>query len=1382
MPENPPSEVSPQTVETALAEAQSAAKGRSWVIPVVTAAILAALFCGYYFVYVGSRRVYLANRNFRALALLGDQLQTLVSIHSSILEFYSGLWDPNRPRVHESRDNARIDEFMANRPHNIETQTDYLKFLAPGFQLARVVKKSADPSGLQVQRRDGRWELVLTLRKQINGADYVGSLELDDLLNPLAASLPFDDILLVSDKGTIVYQQKKAGPQFTTLTSLLQAQTVQPQSKPGDGSPGVADVKPTGREPPVEQNSDPAWRRHSVHLTDVMLAGTGYKLFLQPVVIDSLGESAHEWVLCGLRSSSTLEWEALSISYGSIIWFTAVFFAVCMSGPALKIVFMNSRERLRLRELAFLGLFLVLLGGVFTLAALHAIQFPRRDDTEVELRQLGDNLAQHIYHELRDMRDQLKAWCASPELALDLKEAEHREVVRTPASRGRSGPTPPTEIYPYLGNVFWTDNDGHQIVKWSTSGYVTPLIDVSGLAIFTHPKRIYLDGQGPPFYFGSVLPPNKFEYLGAMTMTTYDCNPALRKSGILDDVTGGAAFLTAQPFSLIDPILPFGYGFALIDRSGQVLFHIDKTRNERENFRLETDWNQRLYAATFGHATQLSLPLKYLGKDYQARVVPIPGLSEAPWSLVVYRDLTGVRTLKLQSLTMSSTLLVLILAGPVLIVGLWCAIRRPRFVPDALWPSRRRMNTYIALICIYGALIVLFLFFGLGGSSEQSVRVGAALPYAALLLTILCFREFPPAPGPRTGKARRFPGATVASLGGLVLLAAAISDGVRWTALVSLLACGVIATAPLMAKPRHYLLDRWKQWRPVHVHAPRYADGPEPKWLNSTNAYVGSALLLLMLLGVLLPMALFRASAMVERRLAIKEAQLHLASALARHRAAMQDQCQTAGESSAAACAEFQNDDGPVWRRIVPDPSASSDGLPKVVPHSEGQSQELYSPVFRRVIYLLHHDYNDAAAEMLGVIADRAKPIAGDGFSDWSWQEDRSRITLTWHGLRSWDPSQMAEEDLQITSTIPGAVWSGGFIGTGVAAGVILIIGGLFWALARKVFLFQVAPLQITGARQVGESLRQGRNVLILLPPVSDWQLEMPKTTLDLRHVASGPKWAETLDLDTLPLNSLIEIRPFEYGENDPEIENQKFILLDKLAHRENTQVAAVMTVPASPKDYRRMFPALDVIDLRDEPFYWLKQYGGAARDLIWKECGPLAALWPIGAQLAADIKDEPIDSEDTIASEILERADGYYRLIWNECSKDQKFVLAQLAADGALNPTNGRAIRQLMRRGLIVKDPQFRIMNESFRRFLRSATTPELKQEWLHESRRSGWGKLHGAFFITITLLGVFLLTTQNALWQSSAAYVTTALGALGTVAKLFNTFKGGGTVEKAN
>ena len=188
------------------------------------------------------------------------------------------------------------------------------------------------------------------------------------------------------------------------------------------------------------------------------------------------------------------------------------------------------------------------------------------------------------------------------------------------------------------------------------------------------------------------------------------------------------------------------------------------------------------------------------------------------------------------------------------------------------------------------------------------------------------------------------------------------------------------------------------------------------------------------------------------------------------------------------------------------------------------------------------------------------------------------------------------------------------------------------------------------------------------------------KSTLDLKEIAPGPKWAEDFDLDKVPTNCLIEILHFERSWNDPELDNQKPILLQRLEKRENTQLAVTMTVPASSEDYGRMFPTLEVVDLREEPFHWLKQYAGPAQDLIWKECGPMAALWPIGAQLAKDLRKENIYSEETIVSEILERADGYYRLVWKRCSEEQKFVLAQLAEDGLLNPTNGRAIRQLVR------------------------------------------------------------------------------------------------------
>ena len=176
------------------------------------------------------------------------------------------------------------------------------------------------------------------------------------------------------------------------------------------------------------------------------------------------------------------------------------------------------------------------------------------------------------------------------------------------------------------------------------------------------PKPPTWTQQGPPLRFDSVLPPNRLEYLVALAMNTTDCNPELANSGIRGDISGGQAFLTAQPFSLIDPVLPFGYGFALVEHTGVVLFHVDKTRNLRENFLQESDWNKELSAAAFGHSTQGALHIKYLGKDYRARVVPISGLSQAPWSLIVYRDLTSVRTLDLQSMTMASTLLLLFLA------------------------------------------------------------------------------------------------------------------------------------------------------------------------------------------------------------------------------------------------------------------------------------------------------------------------------------------------------------------------------------------------------------------------------------------------------------------------------------------------------------------------------------------------------------------------------------------------------------------------------------------------------------------------------------------------------------------------------------------------
>lgn len=1390
----------------------------SWVLPLITAVVLASVFCLYYFVYVAARREYLTNRNFRSLAALGDQVQAMVSIHGSILEFSADLDDPTRNPMHRKKE--ELKQFVVLRPEdksktpaerNQEALNDYLKYLAPGFELTEISKTQARPpkprSRLKVQRRNGHWELVLTsYGHEGSKKHYVGSLELSGVLTPLVGSLPFDDILLVSQDGTIVYQSNKVGPQFTTLTQLLQAQSGDAETKPAysaaetksadsaestrptdnpanahSGLPSGRDEQEAHERAAVSQNADPTWRAKSMHLTDVVLAGTRYKLFLQPVLVGVFTEEgaqdapAQEWVICGLRSAKALEWEALSISSTFMVGLTALFLAILMSTPILKILLINRREHLRLREVGFLGFFLVLLTSIFTLSGLNVVGFPLNDDTEKQLQQLGDRLSKNIYDELRDMRDQLQEWCNdnTNDLPEDLKSAANREVIRRPKPKADGPPTPGVDeppqakTYPYVNNAFWTNDDGNQIVKWSTSTSLTPMIDISHTPIYTHSKSTYLDGKGPPFHFESVMPPNKLEYIAGLTMRTVDCNSALPGpgSGLSEEVTGGAAFLTAQPLSLIDPILPFGFGFALFDESGLVLFHADKTKNLRENFLQETDWNKQLYAAAFGHSTRPSLKIKYLGNDYQARVIAVTGVSQAPWSLIVYRDLTFVRTLNLQSMTMTSMLFLAILLVPTIVVAIWCAIRRPRFAPEWLWPNRARMSTYIYLIIVYTLLIILFVFLGFAGSNERNVIACAAIPYIALLLTAL----------------------------------------------------------PLLDRPRRHLDVWWKRTCRRKVEVDQISGRPDMGSYACRKCYVLSLILLLLLLGVLMPMALFRASLNVERRLGIKEAQLHLASALDRRLMSTIERCQDApgvDELGRQACAQFEKADTawpengcertasndkkfdaaeiPPWCWIVLDPLFPADGKLPVSQHSLGQQgEELYSGWFQTLVYMLHLDYNQTAAEMLGVVPDRVAHRTGNDFPDWSWENGKkgSTMTLRWHGVHLLpaenkaakndlhsDPSPTTENnkpenDLLITSSIPPSSWS--FAGLAVAAVAIVAIGLIVWVLARRIFLFHVDPLKLIGTLRLAESIRDGRSVVILVPPAaSDWHLEAHKWTVDLIKLATEPKWAEDL-----PVNTVIEIPHFEQDWDRPDVKNQKFDMLNRLLEIKNIQVAVIMVVPASPEDYGRVFRprGLDLIDLREAPFYWLEQYKGPAQDLIWTECGPMPALWPIGAQLAKDIKTDNVHSQETIASEILERADGYYRLIWKECSDDQKFVLAQLAEDGLLNPTNGRAIRQLVREGLITTNPQFRLMNESFRRFLRSGTSAGLKQQWLRESRSSGWGKMHGIFFTTMILLGAFLLTTQNALWQSSAAYVTTALGALGTLAKLFNMYRGGGTTEKA-
>ena len=81
-------------------------------------------------------------------------------------------------------------------------------------------------------------------------------------------------------------------------------------------------------------------------------------------------------------------------------------------------------------------------------------------------------------------------------------------------------------------------------------------------------------------------------------------------------------------------------------------------------------------------------------------------------------------------------------------------------------------------------------------------------------------------------------------------------------------------------------------------------------------------------------------------------------------------------------------------------------------------------------------------------------------------------------------------------------------------------------------------------------------------------------------------------------------------------------------------------------------------------------------------------------------------------------RSDGRHQRLWNQLSRPEKLALLQLADEGFLNPKVPEVARSLMQRGLIRRDPAFRIMDRGFPEFVRGAESSATVQAWESEGR----------------------------------------------------------------
>ncbi|HEY4593215.1 MAG TPA: cache domain-containing protein, partial [Thermoanaerobaculia bacterium] len=477
----------------------------------------------------------------------------------------------------------------------------------------------------------------------------------EPFFKPLAGSKgAFDQILLTRESGDVFYQYGAPDLRITQLGPLLA------KSEPKDSKPAGAAQTPT--------------LSASASYHNVEIGGREFKLFIQPVDLPMEagaatgdgrpGTGQGTWLLCGLVVADKFVYKSLAVPSSFLLVILAILLLAALSWPLVRLRLMGEWQRVRILDVLLLGICSLLGVAIVTLSVVDFYAYSElRRVAERQLEELATVMAGNISKEI---------------------EAAHRQLVQL-ERRLPSGPPEPMAAASW-NDFSLVDSKGMQKLKWSADGKVRPLVKVDDRGYFLHAlhdKTWTLAGSGGeaigPFYLESVTARSTLQQVAVLAEPVI---PSLRSHDYA--VADYAVATLAIPMrSVIRPVTPGGFDFAVIDDDGAVLFHKDPSRNGVENFFTETDDDHRLRSAVFARHGGEPMGVRYFGKDYMAWLQPIPGL---PWTVVALRSKEQSRTLNMEWVV-TTVLFLLLSAVPFVVVLLTIVIARPGYRAPWMWPD-----------------------------------------------------------------------------------------------------------------------------------------------------------------------------------------------------------------------------------------------------------------------------------------------------------------------------------------------------------------------------------------------------------------------------------------------------------------------------------------------------------------------------------------------------------------------------------------------------------------------------------------------------------------------------------------------------------------------
>lgn len=1283
----------------------------------------------YYFLYAQKKTNYLVGRNLRLLASMGNMVAEAITSYD---DFVKNQAKPLEEVRGLTRTECQMDENEITAVR--KSMADPLfRLRGTGLELAHVFS-GAEPS---CYRPDT--------------AKFFSAL--------FASKGAFDGVLLAKTTGEVVYQHQVPDLGITHLGVLL-------------AQMGAGDSKKSAAEEASSFSSAASYR-------NVEIGGREYKLFIEPIRLpigSSFAGGAREtWLLCGVVAADKFVYESLAISSSLLLLILAPLLLAALAWPLIRLRLIGERQRIRVFDVLLLGICSLLGVAILTLSLLDVYAYAELTSvSEEQLRGFAADMAGQISKEIT---------VAGGDLADLQKEANRRGY------SADQGVSEAREVPPSWNRFALIDEKGQQKLRWGKR--VSPLMKVDDREYFKRARKNDRLWTLPDSESADLGP----FFLESVTSRTSHRREAVLAAPVIADLKErkyAVATLSIPMRSVINPIAPPGFEFAVIDGEGAVLFHSNSDRNGVENFFTETDDDRRLRSAVFARRSE-EMSIRYFGNDYMAVVQPVGKL---PLTVVAMRDAEQLQALNMEWVV-TTVLFLLLCSSPFVVVLLASVITRPGYRAPWIWPDPGRAGDYMNL----AALLAMYcLAFGVAiehlSDAGRLLGIAWTLPFFALLTCYVRLEE-----RATHSSIRRIAVYAAYGLLSLALLRTLFADRSRADAgaWITTAAVAILILSACFFSVRHPA--RWRRWA-------------EKFHLPVARAYPLAALLLVVLTTVLPTLSIFKAVHRLELYSFIRHGQLKLARGLAEQDAA-------AREDNGDQIAR-QGDKEPDFGFYASSFFATRLKKEDACSCDNGTAAKPEEPLPDLLENLLPH-YSVHSAEMRELLHEHA--------SDCSWDAHRVLEDAMDLHLRGGPGS-----DVYVTSSFPGLfagtaekiVQASSFSnrsGTSALAGAVasLCLLLLFLSAIFRLVLFISQRLFLVDIREplwtvAGDTLAPiaGRNLfLVRKSPISRVEADaMGLTYLHLGEIEqAGDPGGEAFAMrcrEAVDSGSGVLVTGFEHRISDPAFNARKLALLESLMElRERSIIVLSQVSPArlfsyepagSPGIYDRWRTILCSFTLVEEHLRFRPAASRAPSGSFWGEL--LKPFFRWGGLVGATSKDFIISSpvlreesgrdpflrkiaqgvdmgrhgmgREQLLEELGERAEGYYSAVWESCSRDEKVVLQHLAQEGLVNEKNRRVIRRLMARGLIRRAPNFCLLNESFRRFACSAHCRSQVLAFEQSAAPSAWDRFRWPFLAVLSASIAFFFATQQQLLDSTLAAVTGLTAGLPAVVKIIDLLGG--------